>query len=133
MRGFIHDVSATGQTVFMEPEEIFNLNNEIVELKNEERLEIIAILKAFSTFLRPRLEGLLRAYRFLTAVDFLHAKARLAIMLQGELPEMRPEPCLRWHRAMHPLLYCRCRSRRRPAARPRSCRSTSAWRKANAS
>ncbi|MCM1532122.1 MAG: Smr/MutS family protein [Bacteroides sp.] len=105
MRGFIHDVSATGQTVFMEPEEIFNLNNEIVELKNEERLEVIAILKAFSSFLRPKLDGLLRAYRFLTAVDFLHAKARLAILLQGELPEMRPEPCLRWHRAMHPLLY----------------------------
>lgn len=105
MRGFIHDVSATGQTVFMEPEEIFNLNNEIVELKNEERLEIIVVLKAFSSFLRPRLEGLTRAYRFLTAVDFLRAKARLAQLLQGELPVVQPKPCLKWKKAMHPLLY----------------------------
>lgn len=105
MRGFIHDVSATGQTVFMEPEEIFNLNNEIVELKNEERLEIIEILKAFSDFLRPGLDGLLKAYRFLTAVDFLRAKARLALMMEAELPQLSPHPCIDWQRAMHPLLY----------------------------
>lgn len=105
MRGFIHDVSATGQTVFMEPEEIFNLNNEIVELKNEERLEIIEILKKFSDFLRPTLDGLLKAYRFLTAVDFLRAKARLALMTEGELPVVNPFPCIVWYKAMHPLLY----------------------------
>lgn len=105
MRGFIHDVSATGQTVFMEPEEIFNLNNEIVELRNEERLEIISILKRFSDFLRPKSDSLRRAYRFLTAVDFLRAKALLAQLLQGRLPVVRNEPCLQWQKAMHPLLY----------------------------
>lgn len=105
MRGFIHDVSSTGQTVFMEPEEIFNLNNEIVELRNEERLEIIEILKRFSDFLRPGLDGLLKAYRFLTAVDFLRAKARLALTMQGDLPVVHPRPCLKWQKAMHPLLY----------------------------
>lgn len=105
MGGFIHDVSSTGQTIFMEPEEIFNLNNEIVELKNEERLEIIEILKHFSDFLRPKIEGLQKAYRFLTAVDFLRAKAQLAVMLKGELPVVSPKPCLKWIKAMHPLLY----------------------------
>lgn len=105
LRGFIHDVSSTGQTVFMEPEEIFNLNNEIVELKNEERLEIIAILKNFSDFLRPKTENLLRSYRFLTSVDFLRAKAQLAQLLQANLPVVVNQPCLKWIKAKHPLLY----------------------------
>lgn len=105
MRGFIHDVSSTGQTVFMEPEEIFNLNNEIVELRNEERLEIIGILKDFSSFLRPDLEGLLKAYRFLTAVDFLRAKALLAVRLDAGLPILENAPCFEWRQARHPLLY----------------------------
>lgn len=105
MRGFIHDVSSTGQTVFMEPEEIFNLNNEIVELRNEERLEIIEILKRFSTYIRPDLDRLLQAYRFLTSVDFLRAKARLAMLLDAGLPIIEKFPCLEWKQARHPLLY----------------------------
>lgn len=105
MRGFIHDVSSTGQTVFMEPEEIFNLNNEIVELRNEERMEIIEILKAFSAKLRPGLDDLLQAYRFLVSIDFLRAKARLAIKLQAGLPLIEKKPCFEWREARHPLLY----------------------------
>lgn len=105
MRGFIHDVSSTGQTVFMEPEEIFNLNNEIVELRNEERLEIIEILKDFTSFLRPDLDMLVKAYRFLTAVDFLRAKALLAIRLEAGFPILENAPCMEWRQARHPLLY----------------------------
>lgn len=105
MRGFIHDVSSTGQTVFMEPEEIFNLNNEIVELRNQEKLEIIGILKDFSRFLRPSIDSLLTAYRFLIAVDFLRAKARLAILLQANLPVVESGPCFEWRQARHPLLF----------------------------
>lgn len=105
MRGFIHDVSATGQTVFMEPEEIFNLNNEIVELRNEERVEIIEILKNFSTFLRPFLGVLTAAYRFLVQVDFLRGKALLAMKLNAGLPILHDKPCFVWRQACHPLLY----------------------------
>ena len=123
MRGFIHDVSSSGQTVFMEPEEIFNLNNESVELRNDERLEIIQILKDFSSFLRPGVEALLKAYRFLSAVDFLRAKARLAIRLQAGLPVVENAPCLEWRQARHPLLLLNlekeeARARARADGRP---------------
>lgn len=105
MRGFIHDVSSTGQTVFMEPEEIFNLNNEIVELRNQERIEIIAILKRFSDELRQQSDNLLHAYRFLVFIDFLRAKAKLAVRLEAVLPEVEPTPCFEWKQARHPLLF----------------------------
>lgn len=105
MRGFIHDVSATGQTVFMEPEEIFNLNNEIVELRNEERVEIIEILKNFSAFLRPFLGVLTAAYRFLVRVDVLRGKALLAVKLDAGMPILHNKPCFVWRQARHPLLY----------------------------
>ena len=112
MRGFIHDVSSTGQTVFMEPEEIFNLNNEIVELRNEERMEIIEILKRFTAQIRPDLDQLLQAYRFLTAVDFLRAKARLGIRLDAGMPLVEKEPCFEWREARHPLLYLTLQKRK---------------------
>ena len=105
MRGFIHDVSSTGQTVFMEPEEIFNLNNEIVELRNQERIEIIEILKRFSDELRRQSDSLLQAYRFLVFIDFLRAKAKLAIRLEAVLPVVEPFPCFEWKQARHPLLF----------------------------
>lgn len=105
MRGFIHDVSSTGQTVFMEPEEIFNLNNEIVELRNEERLEIVEILKNFSSYIRPDLDMLLHAYRFLISIDFLRAKARLAMLLEAGMPIIEKFPCIEWRQARHPLLF----------------------------
>lgn len=105
MRGFIHDVSSTGQTVFMEPEEIFNLNNEIVELRNEERLEIIEILKRFTSYIRPDLDVLLQAYRFLVSIDFLRAKAKLALLLEAGMPVLEKYPCIEWKQARHPLLF----------------------------
>ncbi|MEG2666879.1 MAG: endonuclease MutS2, partial [Bacteroidales bacterium] len=105
MKGFIHDISSSGQTVFMEPEEIFNLNNEIVELFNAERLEIIEILKTFTLFLLPFLPILLDSYHLLGFIDFLRAKARLAIKLQAGMPIISEKPCLNWRDARHPLLY----------------------------
>ena len=112
MRGFVHDVSSTGQTVFMEPEEIFNLNNEIVELRNEERMEIIEILKRFTAQIRPDLDQLLQAYRFLTAIDFLRAKAKLGILLNAGMPLVEKEPCFEWREARHPILYLTLQKRK---------------------
>ncbi|MDR2907725.1 MAG: Smr/MutS family protein [Bacteroidales bacterium] len=104
MRGFIHDVSNTGQTVFIEPEDVFNLNNEIRDLENDERLEIIRILKEFTNHIRPHIPELLNAYQFLGVVDFLRAKALLAIEMNAVMPVLSADPELEWWDARHPIL-----------------------------
>ena len=116
LRGFVHDESATGQTVFVEPAELFETNNEIRELGYAERREIIRILIAFAGILRPHTDALAGAYRFLGKIDFVRAKAQLAIMINGALPVFRPcstpvrngEPvpvAFSWKQAVHPLLF----------------------------
>ncbi|MCD4730081.1 MAG: Smr/MutS family protein, partial [Bacteroidales bacterium] len=105
IRGFIHDQSATGQTVYIEPEEIFDTNNEIRELEGEERREIINILKQFSDFIRPDIPDLLEAYRFLGLIDFIRAKAKLAIKINGIKPLLEDINSINWEKAVHPLLY----------------------------
>jgi DNA mismatch repair protein MutS2 len=104
IKGFIHDISNTGQTVFIEPEDVFNLNNEIRGLENDERLEIIRILKEFTNQIRPHLPELLSAYKFLGVVDFLRAKARLAIDMNAVMPILSPDSELEWWDARHPIL-----------------------------
>jgi DNA mismatch repair protein MutS2 len=86
IRGFIHDESATGQTVYIEPADALEANNEVKELENAERREIIKILTIFTDELRPEIDNLLEAYRFLGVVDFVRAKARLAIEIEAGLP-----------------------------------------------
>ncbi|MEG1762428.1 MAG: Smr/MutS family protein [Bacteroidales bacterium] len=105
IKGFIHDVSTTGQTVFIEPEEIFNLNNEIMDLLNDERLEIISILKEFSQFIRPHIPVLEQAYQFMGIIDFIRAKAKLALKLNAGIPILHDEPYFQWKDARHPLLF----------------------------
>jgi DNA mismatch repair protein MutS2 len=104
IKGFIHDVSNTGQTVFIEPEEVFNLNNEIRDLENDERLEIIRILKEFTNQIRPHIPELLNAYKFLGFIDFLRAKALLAIEMNAVMPILSPDSELEWWDARHPIL-----------------------------
>lgn len=103
--GFIHDQSATGQTVYIEPEEIFDTNNEIRELEGAERREIIQILKNFTVFIRPAIPSLLDAYRFLGLIDFIRAKAKFSIKINGIKPKVKNEPCFFLEKAIHPLLY----------------------------
>jgi DNA mismatch repair protein MutS2 len=104
IKGFIHDVSNTGQTVFIEPEDVFNLNNEIRDLENDERLEIIRILKEFTNQIRPHISELLNAYKFLGMIDFLRAKAILAMEMNAVMPILSSEPELEWWDARHPIL-----------------------------
>jgi len=104
VKGFVHDISNTGQTVFIEPEDVFNLNNEIRDLENDERLEIIRILKEFTLQLRPHIPELLNAYKFLGVVDFLRAKALLAIEMDAVMPILSPDAELEWWDARHPIL-----------------------------
>jgi DNA mismatch repair protein MutS2 len=105
MRGFIHDQSATGQTIYIEPEEVFETNNEIREIEGEERREIIRILKDFTEFIRPRIPSLLEAYRFLGMVDFIRAKAKFALRISAVKPQLLATPQLSWNQSVHPLLY----------------------------
>lgn len=105
IRGFIHDQSATGQTVYVEPEDIFDTNNEIRELEGEERREIIKILKGLSDFVRPVIPDLLDAYRFLGLIDFIRAKAKLAIKVNGIKPNLEDTTSINWEKAVHPLLF----------------------------
>jgi len=106
IQGFVHDESATGQTVYLEPADVLETNNEIRELDYAERREIIRILTAFADMLRPSCEDLIRAYRFLGTVDFIRAKALLAIRVNGILPATISEkPRIHWNEAIHPLLF----------------------------
>ena len=104
IRGFIHDESATGQTVYIEPAEIFDTSNEIKELEYAERREIHRILMAFTRLLRPYLSELRKAWDMLGELDFIRAKALLANEISGVKPEIKDGPYVNWQQARHPLL-----------------------------
>ena len=104
VKGFIHDESSSGQTVFIEPVTSFEVNNEIVELENEEHREIIRILTLYSDRVRPEIPSLLLGFRFLGLVDFIRAKALIAIRLQASSPVFTQDNLLLNH-AIHPLLF----------------------------
>ncbi len=105
VRGFIHDHSATGQTAFLEPEEVFGLNNRVRDLEGEERQEVIRLLKAFADTLRPMIPELQKAYQMLGQVDAVRAKAKLALGMDALMPQLKDTPQLKWVNARHPLLY----------------------------
>lgn len=104
MGGIVHDESASGKTVFIEPAEVVEANNRIRELEAEEKREIIAILSAFSQELRPQVPQLLQAYDFLGEMDFIRAKAELAIEFDALKPALSNRPMIDWGAAYHPLL-----------------------------
>lgn len=104
LRGFIHDESATGQTVFMEPEEALDINNEIRDLEYMERREIIRILTKLTDQLRPSIPALRKATNFLGLIDFIRAKAKFAQKTESCKPELVKERTLNWTRARHPIL-----------------------------
>ena len=105
IRGLIQDESATRLTAFIEPAEVVELGNDLRELDFDERHEIQRILLAFSDRLRPLLPQLDEAYRFLARIDFLRAKARVAVELNAAVPQVHPTPGIDWLDARHPLLY----------------------------
>ena len=104
IRGIVHDESATGKTVFVEPAEVVEANNHIRELESEERREIIRILTTFSSKLRPHVADVLRSYQILASIDFIRAKAEFARLTNGFEPIVQSKPYIDWIRAIHPLL-----------------------------
>lgn len=104
LKGFVHDESSTGQTSYIEPEEIVELNNQVRELEIEERREIIKILTEFTVFLRPYIKDLIKAYNYLTKVDFIRAKAKFALSILAGKPLLEDTQRINWFDARHPLL-----------------------------
>ncbi len=103
--GIIHDESATGQTVFVEPPLSFEINNEIKELESEESREIIKILLAFTDELRPAIHELIGAYRFLGLMDFIRAKALFSIKIGANQPIISNSKDVDLRKAVHPILF----------------------------
>lgn len=104
IKGIVHDESATGKTVFIEPAEVVEANNRIRELEAEERREIVRILTEFAQTVRPHVADILNSYRFLARIDLIRAKAELANITKGFEPEIGSRPHIDWIRAVHPLL-----------------------------
>ncbi|HYG38598.1 MAG TPA: endonuclease MutS2 [Cytophagales bacterium] len=104
VKGFIHDESATGQTVFIEPADLLEINNEVKELEYQERREVIRILTHLTDQLRPEIPEVKKGLNFLSIIDFVRAKARLAIKLSAVLPVLEKGHLLEWNKARHPLL-----------------------------
>lgn len=104
IRGIIHDESATGKTVFIEPAEVVEANNRIRELEGEERREIIRILTDFATVIRPQVPAILSSYIFLAKIDFIRAKALLGIEMKAVKPALERAQIIDWFDAIHPLL-----------------------------
>jgi len=102
--GIVYDESASGKTAFVEPFEIIELGNQIRELQFEEQREIARILFEFTDFLRPYLGGLVAASEYIGEIDFIRAKALVALDMIAGMPILSDNGELNLRRARHPLL-----------------------------
>ena len=104
INGIVHDESATGKTVFMEPAEVVEANNRIRQLEAEERREMIRILTVFTDEVRPHVASILASYQFLAQIDLIYAKSQLADTTLAIEPKLVGHPHIDWIQAVHPLL-----------------------------
>lgn len=105
IKGIVHDESASGKTVFIEPEIVVEANNRVRELESDEKREITKILTEFTDFVRPLTQDILQSFAFLAEIDFIRAKALFAEQINGIKPQMDNKPQMDWLGAVHPLLY----------------------------
>ncbi|HEY3405194.1 MAG TPA: endonuclease MutS2 [Ohtaekwangia sp.] len=112
LKGFILDESATGQTVFLEPAEMLDANNEIRDLEHAEKREVIRILREMTDALREQLPALKSSFQFLAQVDFIRAKAKFSLEINADLPVLEKQPGMVWYQARHPLLYLNLKGKR---------------------
>ena len=104
INGIVHDESATGKTVFIEPTEVVEANNKVRQLEAEERREIIRILTVFTDEIRPHVKEILDSYQFLAKIDLIYAKAEWAKLSKAFEPVVSDLPHIDWIKAIHPLL-----------------------------
>lgn len=105
IHGIVHDESATGKTVYIEPGEIVEANNTIRELESDMRREIIRILTMMADFIRPYIDEMLISYDILGRIDFIRAKALFAQDLECNMPHIEHTPQIEWYHAIHPSLF----------------------------
>jgi len=105
LKGIVHDESASGKTVFIEPAEVVEANNRIRELESEEKREIVKILTAFTDILRPLVPEIIQSYEFLAWIDFIRAKAKFSLDINAIKPTVEDRQQIIWEKAKHPLLY----------------------------
>lgn len=105
IKGIVHDESASGKTVFIEPEVVVEANNRVRELEGDERREIMKILTEFTNIVRPMVPDILQSYEFMADIDFIRAKALFAEQVKGIKPIVENKQQVDWARAVHPLLY----------------------------
>lgn len=104
INGIVHDESASGKTVYIEPAEVVELNNHTRELEIDEQREIVKILTALSDALRPSASEMGKSAEWLGYIDFINAKARFAQMYDASLPNISPKPVVELYHACHPAL-----------------------------
>ena len=104
LRGIVHDESASGRTIFIEPEEVVETNNRIREAEAEVKREIVRILTEVTDIIRPHAEELLATYRVLGLIDFIRAKAIFAQDVDGQMPHVEKDPHVELYHAVHPAL-----------------------------
>lgn len=114
IKGIVHDESASGKTVFIEPAEVVEANNRIRELENEERREILRILTEFANELRPYAASIIGSYDFLSLIDFSRAKALFSIETDAIAPIFENYCQVDWYGAKHPLLLLSLRKQNKP-------------------
>ncbi len=105
LKGIVHDESASGKTVFIEPAEVVEANNKIRELESEEKREIVRILTDFTNTIRPEIPDIINSYQYLAEIDFIRAKALFALDIEAILPVVEDKQQMDWIRAIHPLLF----------------------------
>lgn len=104
MRGIVHDESATGKTVFIEPTEVVEANNRIRTLEAEEQRAVILILQAMAEIIRPQIPMMLDGLAFIGKIDFVRAKSILADKMDAAEPVVKAAAAVDWQQARHPLL-----------------------------
>lgn len=104
IKGFIHDTSSTGSTVFVEPISVFDLNNQLSELKNQENIEIEKILQILSSLFFDITNELENNFNLITILDFIFAKAKYSKELDCNCPKINDDKIIYFKNAKHPLL-----------------------------
>ncbi|MDE7412511.1 MAG: Smr/MutS family protein [Muribaculaceae bacterium] len=105
IQGIIHDESATGKTVYIEPAEVVEAGNRMRQLEMDERREIVNILIGIADRIRPFTQNIIDSCFKLAALDFIRAKALFAIEVNAQKPHLSESCELEWYHAFHPALY----------------------------
>lgn len=111
--GIVHDESATGKTVFIEPVEVVEAGNHLRELQLDEKREIVSILISLADAVRPHIDEITQSCQVVALLDFIAAKATLAIDLNASMPHIEDKSEIEWYHAVHPALFLSLRKQGR--------------------